>query len=326
MRDPEISIVIPVYNEEENVEPVYQELREVMQKIPRTWEVLFIDDGSTDTTWKKIQKLVQEDPHHVVGIRLARNFGQTSAMYAGFQMARGTIIITMDGDGQNDPGEIPRLLQKIEEGYDVVSGWRKNRQDPFLTRILPSRIANTLISWVTGVHLRDYGCTLKAYRGKIVRRVRLYGEMHRFLPALCWMEGATVTEIPVNHRPRTRGKSKYGLWRIFKVLLDLLTVKFMLAYFQKPIYFYGSAGFLSFLVGGLFVVWTIYDKLVLKVYVHRNPKLLISFLFVLVGIQLILMGLLMEVMIRSYYESQDRKPYIIREVVGREVGREKENQ
>ncbi|MEO0254226.1 MAG: glycosyltransferase family 2 protein [candidate division WOR-3 bacterium] len=310
-----ISIVIPLYNEEENLEELYTKLKESLLKNKiENFEIILIDDGSKDNSWEIIKKLKEKD-ERVRGIRFSRNFGQTLAIYAGFQEAKGNIIITMDADLQNDPEDIKKLIEEMERGYDVVSGWRKERKDPFFTKVLPSRIANFMISFITGVKLKDYGCTLKAYKSEVVKNLRLYGEMHRFLPALCAFEGAKIKEIPVKHNKRLKGKSKYGLKRVFKVLLDLLTVKFMGSYLLKPIYFFGSIGIIFLFLSFIFTVWTIYDKLFLKVWVHRNPKILIAFMFFPVGIQFILMGLLMEILIRNYFESQGKTPYVIKEKI-----------
>ncbi|RTZ61357.1 MAG: glycosyltransferase, partial [Gammaproteobacteria bacterium] len=236
-----ISVVIPVYNEEENLKPLYGELKEVLKSLPYEYEIIFVDDGSTDGSYEILKKLALEDKKVKV-IRFRRNYGQTAAMYAGFQYAQGDVIITMDGDLQNDPHDIPKLLEKINEGYDIVSGWRKNRKDPFLTRILPSKIANWIISKVTGVHLHDYGCTLKAYRKEVAKNFRLYGDMHRFLPAVAKSFGAKITEIVVNHRPRIHGRSKYGIGRTVRVILDIFLVKFLNDYLNKPMYVFGSTG------------------------------------------------------------------------------------
>ncbi len=310
-----ISIVVPVFNEEENLEYLYDKLKDSLSKNEiDNYEIIFVDDGSDDGSWSIIKNLAEKD-ERVKGIRFSRNFGQTLAIYAGFQEAKGDVIITMDADLQNDPDDIKNLIEEMEKGYDVVSGWRRDRKDPFFTKVLPSRIANFIISIVTGVKLKDYGCTLKAYKSELVKNLRLYGEMHRFLPALCAFEGAKIKEIPVKHNKRFKGRSKYGLKRVFKVVLDLFTVKFLGSYLLKPIYFFGGIGFIFSLIGVIFVLWTLYDKLVLKVWVHRNPKIWIGFMFFPMGIQFILMGLLMEILIRSYFESQKKKPYSIKEKV-----------
>ncbi len=310
-----ISIVIPVFNEEKNLEPLYHRLKSSLSENNiHSYEVIFVDDGSNDSSWEIIKSLAEKDKS-IRGIRFSRNFGQTLAIYAGFQEAKGEIIITMDADLQNDPQDIKNLIEEIEKGYDVVSGWRKDRKDPFFTKILPSKIANFIISIVTGVRLKDYGCTLKAYKSEVVKNLTLYGEMHRFLPALCAFEGAKIKEIPVKHNKRLKGKSKYGLRRIFKVLLDLFTVKFMGSYLLKPIYFFGGIGFIFSFMGVLFFLWTLYDKFILEVRVHRNPKVWIGFMLFPMGIQFILMGLLMEILIRNYFESQGKKPYVIKEKI-----------
>lgn len=308
----EISVVIPVYNEEENLEELHNKLSAVLSDLKVEYEILFVDDGSTDGSWKVIREIAERD-RNVKGIRFSRNYGQTLAMYAGFQEARGRIIITIDADLQNDPEDIKTLMVGIEEGYDVVSGWRKKRQDPFFTKVLPSKIANFFISLITGVKLKDYGCTLKAYRADIIKNIRLYGEMHRFLPALCAFEGARIKEIQVKHHRRKRGKSKYGIMRTFKVILDLFTVKFIGSYFLKPIYFFGGIGLMLVFLGVVFTLWTLYDKIFLDVFVHRNPKILIAFTLFPMGVQFILMGLIMEVLVRNYFESQNKFPYKIKE-------------
>lgn len=313
--DEKISVVIPIYNEEENIEELYSKLKNSLSKYD--YEIILVDDGSTDKSWEIIKSIAKNDPK-VKGIKFSRNYGQTLAMYAGFQEAKGQIIITLDADLQNDPDDIENLLEEMRKGYDVVSGWRKNRRDPLITKIIPSTIANFLISLITGVKLRDYGCTLKAYRAEIIKKIRLYGEMHRFLPALCYFEGAKISELPVKHHKRKHGKSKYGLKRTFKVILDLFTVKFIGSYFLKPIYFFGGIGLILLFLSVVFTLWTLYDKVFLDVFVHRNPKILIAFTFLPMGVQFILMGLIMEVLVRNYFESQNKLPYNIKEKYGGE--------
>lgn len=313
MKRNKISIVIPVYNEKENLEELYERVKNSLEEY--NYELIFVDDGSIDGSWEVIKNIAYKDKR-VRGLKLSRNYGQTLALYAGFQEAEGNIIITMDADLQNDPDDIENLLKEMEKGYDVVSGWRKNRKDPLFTKIIPSKIANFFISIITGVKLKDYGYTLKSYKADIIKNIKLYGEMHRFLPALCAFEGAKISEIPVKHHRRRKGKSKYGLTRTFKVVLDLFTVKFMGSFFLKPIYFFGGVGLFFCFIGVLFALWTLYDKYFLGVFAHRNPKILISFMFFPMGVQFILMGIIMEVLIRNYFESQNKLPYNIKERYG----------
>jgi glycosyltransferase involved in cell wall biosynthesis len=307
---PYLSVVVPVFDEEDNVERLYGTLMSSLATLGRPFEVIVVDDGSRDGTYSKLAALAAADDRLKL-IRLRRNFGQTAAMAAGFDYAAGEVIVPMDGDLQNDPADIARLLEKIDEGYDVVSGWRTDRKDGFVRR-LPSRLANRLIGRVTGVRLHDYGCTLKAYRTEIVEETRLYGEMHRFLPALAYQAGASITEIPVHHHPRVAGRSKYGLGRTFKVLLDLLTVKF-LSVSTKPSYVFGGSGVALCAFGSLFVVWTAYQRLVNGVYVYRQPSLLVGVFLFTIGFNLILLGLLAELIVRTYHESQAKPVYIVRE-------------
>jgi glycosyltransferase involved in cell wall biosynthesis len=314
-RDPservEISVVIPVHNEADNVEPLYESLHRSLEELGRSYEIIVVDDGSRDDTYLRLARLAAEDPHLKL-VQLRRNFGQTAAMAAGFDHASGDVVVPMDGDRQNDPADIGLLLEKIDEGYDVVSGWRRDRQDSF-TRRLPSRIANWLIGRVTGVRLHDYGCTLKAYRADVMRETRIYGELHRFLPALAYQAGARITEVPVTHHPRVAGKSNYGLGRTFKVLLDLMTVKFLSVWSTKPSYLFGGSGAVLCVAGSLFVTWTAYNKIFNDVYVYRQPSLLVGVFLFTVGINLILLGLLAELIVRTHHESQHRRVYLVRE-------------
>ncbi len=319
----ELSIVIPIYNEEENLLILYEKLKNVLDSLGKSYEIIFVNDGSTDKSWEIIKELAEKDPH-VVGVNFRRNFGQTAAMSAGFDIAKGEVIITMDGDLQNDPEDIPKLLEKLNEGYDIVSGWRKDRKDDFLSRTLPSRIANWLISKVTGVHLHDYGCSLKAYRAEVAKNLDYYGEMHRFLPALSKAVGAKVTEIPVKHHPRIYGKSKYGISRTFKVLLDLILVKFLLDYRTKPLRVLGGTGAVLFLIGFLALAYLVFVKIFLGQDIGQRPLLIFGTLFVLTGIQLISTGIVAELITRTYYESQGKRPYVIKEVVTSEGHTEKE--
>ena len=307
MADVRISVVVPVYNEQDNVRTLYERLTSVLQD---DVEFIFIDDGSTDQTAQALCAIAAADAR-VRLIRLRRNFGQTAALSAGIDHARGRIIVPMDGDLQNDPTDIPRLLAKIDEGYDVVSGWRKDRQDN-LKRRLPSVIANKLISWISGVHLHDYGCSLKAYRREVLADVRLYGEMHRFVPIYASWQGARVTELPVTHHARVHGKSKYGLERTVKVVLDMVVVKFLANYSTKPIYVFGGFGlFALFMSFATFTLMMYYKLAGLKDFV-QTPLPLVVVMFLLVGCLSILLGLVAELSIRTYYESQGKRTYAIR--------------
>jgi glycosyltransferase involved in cell wall biosynthesis len=310
----DLSIVIPLLNEEQNLEPLYAQLRQVMDTMDRSCELILVDDGSTDGSFEILRRLSGQD-QRVSVIRLRRNFGQAAAFSAGFDFARGDVIVTMDGDLQNDPAEIPRLLEKIDEGYDVVSGWRVRRHDRFLTRRLPSKIANFLISKVIGLELHDYGCSLRAYRREVVKNVKLYGELHRFIPALASWMGIRVAEIPVNHAPRRFGRSKYGLRRTIKVILDLLTVKFLLDYATRPIQIFGLLGALCFALGTGISVHLSVGRLFLGQPLADRPLLLLGVLLIVLGVQLIIMGLLGELIVRTYHEAQGKAIYVVREVL-----------
>lgn len=314
-----LSVVVPIYNEEENLPILYEKIKQVLEKIKNNWdgkdyEIIFVNDGSSDRSWGIIKDISSKD-YHIVGINFRRNFGQTAAMAAGFDKARGEIIITMDGDLQNDPEDIPLLLEKINKGYDVVSGWRKDRKDAFLSRTLPSKIANWLISKVTKVHIHDYGCSLKAYRREVAKSLDSYGEMHRFLPALARIVGAKITEIPVRHHPRIYGKSKYGISRTFKVILDLIWVKFYLDYRNKPLRVFGGFGILFLIIGIFILLYLSFLKLFFGSSIGDRPLLIFGVLLFLSGLQLILTGLIAELIVRTYYESQNKKPYVIKEIV-----------
>ncbi len=315
MQSPDLSIILAVYNEEENLPRLHAELQHALRGLNRTYEIIYVDDGSEDHSFDYLAEIAVQDPA-VKAIRFRRNYGQTAALSAGIDHSQGSIIILMDADLQNDPADISRLLAKLEEGYDVVSGWRKNRQDELLRRKLPSKVANALISQVTGVHLHDYGCTLKAYRREVLRSVRLYGEMHRFIPAYAFWAGALITEIPVNHRARQFGKSKYGLSRTIRVLLDLITVKFLNGYSTKPLYLFGFVGVLLGFASFTSVLLAVAQAM-LPPYVrlHNNPLTLLGGILVVLAIQIILMGLLAELLIRIYYESQGKRTYTIRSLV-----------
>lgn len=302
-----ISVIVPVYNEELNVEELHERIDRALSG-PDV-EILFVDDGSTDSTHARLEAIAGRD-HRVRVVRLRRNFGQTAALSAGIDTCSGEIIIPIDGDLQNDPADIPRLLSKLDEGYDVVSGWRVNRQDPF-HRKLPSVIANRLVSWISGVRLHDYGCSLKAYRRRVLRDVRLYGEMHRFVPIYASWQGARVTEMPVTHHPRTRGKSNYGIERTLKVVLDLVVVKFLASYATKPIYVFGGFGVLSLILSvGAFGLMT-YFKLTGQKDFVETPLPLVVVMFLLVGCLSMLLGLVAELTVRTYYESQGKKTYSV---------------
>jgi len=309
-----VSIVIPVFNEEENILPLYDRLTAALKKVGRPYEVIYIDDGSSDGSLEILLDISKRN-RNVKIISFSRNFGQTAALSAGIDFSSGEIIIPMDGDLQNDPEDILPLLQKIEEGYDIVSGWRKSRKDPFLTRRFPSMIANKIISLIGGVRLHDYGCTLKAYKRDILKNIRLYGEMHRFIPIYAQWIGARVAEIPVNHFPRRHGSSKYGMSRIFKVILDLMVVKFLLSYSQKPIYVFGGMGLLMILGAFLSGGYAVYLKIFKAVSFILTPLPLLSVLLLMLGFLSILMGFLAEILTRTYYESQRKPTYQIKETI-----------
>jgi glycosyltransferase involved in cell wall biosynthesis len=312
---PELSIFLPVYNEEPNLLPLHAKLDEALKTLDRSAEIIYVDDGSTDGSLEILRELARVDARVRV-IAFKRNYGQTAAMAAGIDAAQGQVLIPMDADLQNDPADIVRLLDKLDEGYDVVSGWRKNRQDKVITRKIPSMIANRLISLIGGVPLHDYGCTLKAYRLESLESVRLYGEMHRFIPILASWEGARVAEIPVTHHARTMGKSKYGLSRTFKVVFDLMTIKFMASYQTKPIYVFGTFGVLAFLVSLLAGLYAVFLKIFHKADFVQTPLPILAIVMFAVGIQFLLMGLLAEMMVRTYHESQAKSIYAVRERIG----------
>jgi len=307
-----VSIVIPLHNEAPNVEELCRELRLFADGEPRVEQIVFVDDGSSDGTYDRLIAVANSDPRIKV-LRLRRNFGQTAALCAGFDAATGDVICPMDGDLQNDPNDIPRLLEKIDEGNDVVSGWRKDRKDAWLSRRVPSWFANKLISKITSVHLHDYGCSLKAYRREVLEGTRLYGEMHRFIPSLASWMGVRVAEVAVNHRPRVAGTSKYGLSRVARVILDLINVKFLISYSTRPIQVFGKIGLASFFLGFLSLALTAYMKIYSGYDVTGNPFFILSFLCLLVGFQFICIGLLGELVIRTYYELQNKPIYVIRE-------------
>jgi glycosyltransferase involved in cell wall biosynthesis len=309
---PIISVVIPLFNEEDNVPELHRALTPVLEDLGHRYEVIAIDDGSTDSTYARLKTIHSTDSRWRV-LRLRRNFGQTAGISAGFDAARGKVVITIDGDLQNNPEDIPRLLEKIEEGYDIVSGWRQNRKEPFLSRRLPSMLANSLISRTTHVALHDYGCTLKAYRSEVVKNIKLYGELHRFIPAIASWMGVTVCEIPVSDRARRFGKSKYGIWRTFRVIMDLITVSFLLRFSTKPLHIFGSVGFVLGAIGFLLGAYLVYARLVLAQSIGDRPILLLAILLVILGVQMVSIGLVAEMVMRSYYEPQGRQIYIIRD-------------
>ncbi len=308
----DISIVVPVYNEQDNVEAVYSAISSALRAMGGSYEIVMVDDGSSDRSYSVLAGLAAEDSALKV-IRFRRNFGQTAAMSAGFDYAKGDIIIPMDGDLQNDPADIPRLIEKIHEGFDVVSGWRRDRKDTFVTRKIPSLLANALISRLTGVHLHDYGCTLKAYRREVLDGINLYGEMHRFVPALASQFGAKVAELPVNHFPRLHGVSKYGISRTLRVILDLMTVKFLMAYSTKPIQLFGKWGVYTILAGLGTGSMTLYMKMFEHLSMNRNPLLIVTAFLLFMGVQFIVLGLLGELNARTYFESQGKPIYAVKD-------------
>jgi len=314
-----ISVVIPIFNEEDNISLLYDELKEVLSKIDNEHEILFIDDGSKDDTLKLLRK-IQEADERVVVVSFRKNFGQTAAMAAGFDYAKGDVIITMDGDLQNDPHDIPRMLEEIEAGNDVVTGWRYDRKDKFLSRKLPSMIANKIISKTTGVNLHDYGCTLKAFRKEIIKNVKLYGEMHRFIPAIASGMGIDFTEIKVNHRARRFGTSKYGISRTIRVVLDLLTVKFLLSYATKPIQVFGLLGMISGGLGFFIALVMTFQRQFMGVPLSDRPLLFLAVLLIFIGIQLISLGLIAELQARTYHESQNKPVYFVKSVFQSSAG------
>ncbi len=318
----DISVVVPVMNEEGSLKELFKKLKKVLEelfsgepdKYKKGYEIIFVDDGSTDGSFEILEKIAQED-EKVRVIRFRTNFGQTAALSAGFKYAKGDVIITIDADLQNDPEDIPKLLEKMGEGYDVVSGWRRNRRDPFLNRRLPSFFANKIISRITGVCLHDYGCTLKAYRKEIVMNIDLYGQMHRFLPALAKWVGASVGEVEVRHFPRKYGRSKYGISRTVAVILDLVTVRFLMSYSTKPIQIFGLVGIVSGGIGFIMGVWLVIQRQFFGMPLSNRPILLLSVLLMFVGIQFVSMGLLGEMQVRTYHESQDKPIYVIKETL-----------
>jgi glycosyltransferase involved in cell wall biosynthesis len=310
-----LSLITPVYNEEENLPLLFESVYKTMQGLSNPWEIILVDDGSNDGSLSVLQEYGQKDPEHIRVVSFRRNFGQTAAIAAGIDYARGDIIVLLDADLQNDPADIPEMLAKLNEGYDLVSGWRKHRKDNALTRNLPSNIANWIISWVTGVHLHDYGCTLKAYRRPVLEGFRLYGEMHRFIPVFANSVGARITEMPVRHHPRKFGKTKYGLERTVKVILDLFTVKFLVSYSSKPIYLFGGAGGGLMVISAMIMMYLFFRRIFASVSVTFSPLFQTSVMFFILGFQSILMGLIAELLVRTYHESQRKPTYTIRTMI-----------
>jgi len=314
----DLSIVCPVFNEEENIPELYKEIKHSCEELGRTHEIIFIDDGSWDGSFPALKSITKNDARVKV-IKLRRNFGQTAALAAGFDYAKGDIIITLDADLQNDPRDFNLLIDKIQAGYDIVSGWRKKRKDNFFLRRIPSAMANWLISVITRVKLHDYGCTLKAFRREVVKHINLYGELHRFIPAIASTIGVSIAEIEVHHRPRRHGKSKYSVFRFVKVILDLLTVKFLLSYSTRPLQIFGIFGLISGIAGGAIAFYLSYQRLFMNQGIGGRPLLLLAILLIVIGIQFITLGLLAEVMVRAYHESVDKRIYFIREIIGHET-------
>ncbi|MFM8968213.1 MAG: glycosyltransferase family 2 protein [Vulcanococcus sp.] len=310
---PELSIVVPLYNEAESLPPLVEQLLAALRPLGRSFELVLVDDGSSDGTASVLRQLAAQTPE-LVAVLLRRNYGQTPAMSAGFDASRGALIVTLDGDLQNDPADIPLLLERLEQGYDLVSGWRHQRQDPAMSRKLPSRVANRLIARVTGVRLHDYGCSLKAYRRELVGDMNLYGELHRFLPALAFIEGARISEVKVNHRARSYGTSKYGIDRTFRVLMDLLTVWFMKRFLTRPMYVFGFGGLLAVALGVVLSLYLLSLKLQ-GMDIGSRPLLLVAVLALICGVQLFCFGLLAELQMRTYHESQGRPIYRVRETL-----------
>lgn len=312
-----ISVIVPLLDEEENIEVLYRELIDQLRELGQKFEVIFVDDGSTDRTFEILSK-IQKDDSRVKVISFRKNFGQTAALSAGFDHARGDIIVTLDADLQNDPQDIPKLLEKLNEGYDLVNGWRFDRKDPFLTRRLPSIIANKIISFITRVTLHDYGCTLKAFRKEVTKNIRLYGEMHRFIPAIASGMGISICEVKVNHRARKYGKSKYGISRTIRVILDLITVKFLLSYATRPIQIFGLLGFCSGIIGFVIAIYLTIQRQFFGIPLANRPLLLLAILLIFIGLQFVTLGLIAELQARTYHEAQNKPIYVIREILEKE--------
>ena len=307
-----LSLIIPVFNEQDNLPLLFEALYETMNSMNKTWEVILVDDGSRDKSLSILQEYAEKDPEHIRVVSFRRNFGQTAAIAAGLDYSQGEIIVLLDADMQNDPADIPMMLEKLSEGYDLVSGWRKQRKDNAVTRNFPSMMANKFISWVTGVELHDYGCTLKAYRREVLEGFRLYGEMHRFIPVYAASVGAKITEVIVNHHPRRFGKTKYGLERTAKVVLDLFTVKFLVGFASKPIYLFGGAGLVLIVISTLLMAYLFFRRMFFLVGVTGSPLFQTSTMFFILGFQSMLMGLIAELLVRTYHESQRKPTYTIR--------------
>lgn len=311
---PYLSVVIPIFNEEESIPTLYMRLTEELQALGHSYEIIAVDDGSRDRSFPILQELAQKDRRLRV-VRFRRNFGQTAAFSAGFDRASGAVVITIDADLQNDPADIRHLLAKVDEGYDVVSGWRASRKDAFLNRRLPSQIANRIISWSTGVYLHDYGCSLKAYRTEVLRNIQLYGELHRFIPAIASWQGVAVAELPVNHHPRRFGKTKYGIGRTVRVILDLLTVRFLLSYGTRPMHIFGLLGLGAMALGSFISLYLMVLKFVYSEALAERPLLLLGILLIILGVQFISIGLIGELVVRTYYETQHKPIYAVREEI-----------
>jgi len=311
---PKVSVVVPIYNEVESLPALIEAIATSLHQKALRYEIICVDDGSQDGSALLLKRLARSR-RDLKAVLLRRNYGQTAAMAAGFNYAQGVVIVTLDGDLQNDPADIPQLIAKLEEGYDLVSGWRQSRQDETLTRLIPSKLANWLISWVTGVKLHDYGCSLKAYRSELIQDMRLYGELHRFLPALAFIEGANITELPVRHHPRQYGQSKYGLGRTFRVLMDLLTIAFIKTFLTRPMHVFGLFGLISMVVGTLLGLYLTFLKLGLGESIGNRPLLILTVVLLIAGVQLFSFGLLAELSMRTYHESQGRPIYRVREVI-----------
>ena len=310
----EVSVVIPIYNEEGNIRELYTKLNDVLSIITENYEVIFVDDGSTDNSFN-ILKEINTENKNVVVVKFRRNFGQTAALSAGFDHFKGDVIITMDGDLQNDPEDIALLLTKINEGYDIVSGWRVDRKDPFFTKKLPSKFSNWLASKLTGVKLHDFGCTFKAYRREVVENINLYGEMHRYIPALASQMGVSIAEVKVRHHPRQHGKSKYGITRLIRGMLDLITVKFLLSYSMRPLQLFGIPGIISLFIGFVIGAYLTIERFFFGMSLADRPLLLLAVLLIFLGVQFITMGLLGEIITRTYYEIQGKPIYAVKEII-----------
>lgn len=311
----DLSVVIPLYNEEKSIKTLFDELLDTLGATDYVFELIFIDDGSTDGSLSILEKIQTDHPEKVVAISFRKNFGQTAALSAGFDYARGDIIVTLDADLQNDARDIPRLLEKLNQGYDVVNGWRYERKDPFFSRRLPSMVANKIISTATNVKLHDYGCTLKAFRKEITQNIRLYGEMHRFIPAVASGMGVSIAEVKVNHRPRKYGKSKYGISRTIRVILDLITVKFLLNYATRPIHVFGLIGIVSGVLGFALALLLTIQRQFFGIPLANRPLLLLSILLIFIGLQFVTLGLMAELQARTYHESQDKPIYAVRKIL-----------